>query len=518
MSTAITEVLRSRKGVAEALGMTLIVMTLLIAAGGVIVNYALLSKQAANVTSLSNEITNRAEAYAAALNADLTTPQAPATARQCSTTTQVCTQVLSATASGSDKLVLRIQADSVGVMPQTATQDVQLFASEVTHITAVDSDNSNVWALTDEGLRFRVWNLAEGGAKDVSEDGLSTPTTGLTWASVDDRAGIDSAGSLWVWGKNDIGQAGVGSTSTTAVAPKKVAANFRYVVTEDDRSYAIDSSGRLWAWGKNNAGQLGLGHTNTVTKPTLVTALSGTRFLTVAIGKDNALALTNSGQIRVAGRAQAGFTDTTSSTWRTLATGQRVTSLAASSVDGTVALLDDGGTVRVNGSPLAAPAGVTFTSVAKGSTAGYAISTSGELYVFGTGANGELGLGATTTVSALTKAPGTPKVISVQGSRSGALAITATGELYFAGKVHRPFEGAGPVASSTKFVALTPGKAFRQIAGNPGDETYAIKDKDGNLLSAGGKTAGLWPMNWLGGNDQIVRMPAPDGFASYTWE
>ena len=517
MSRSITEVLRDKKGIVEGLGIMLIVMTLLIAVGGVVANYALLSRQAGILTTLSDEVTNRAEAYASALNANLGTPQVPSTARECSTTTQVCTQVMSAnpTADGAG-MTLRIQADAVVALSQSVTQDVKLFASEVTHVTAIDEDSNNVWALTDEGLRFRVWALAEGKPTEVDDDDVLNPADGNAWVTVDDRAGIDRTGALWVWGPNNIGQAGVGSASSKPVAPTRIGGSFRSVVTEDDRGYAIDADGRLWVWGKNNVGQLGIGHKNTVMKPTKVSALSNTRFTTVAIGKNNAHALTSAGDLRVAGQAQPGYTDVAGFAWRQLGPAAQYSSLAASTVDGTVVVVNDAGAIVVNGNLIPSPAGVTFTAVSKGGTAGYAISTVGDLYSWGQGPQGQLGQGATTTLTTVKKVAGAPKMVAVQGSASGALAITVTGELYYAGTIHLPYEGAGAVASSTKFVRLVPGTAFRQLAGNPGNETFAVKDKDGNLLSVGGTTAGLWPMNWLGEGNQLVRMPTPSGFASYT--
>lgn len=519
MTSTVREVLREKKGMVEALGIMLIVMTLIVAVGGVVANYAVLSKQAGTLSLLSNEITNRAEAYAGTLNTNLEKVQSPSTARECSTTTQVCTQILSVTPSSSGSgLILRIQADAVASLAQSSTQDVELHASEMTHVTAIDDDNNNVWALTEEGLRFKVWALAEGKAKEVSDDELSNPTAGNSWTVVDDRAGIDSTGALWVWGKNDIGQAGIGAASSTAAAPQRVGTGFRFVATEDDRGYAIDATGRLWAWGKNTRGQLGMGNSTNVTQPTLVPGLSGTRFATVAAGKDNAVALSIAGDLWAAGQAQAGYADTPGTSWRALATDTDASSLAASSVDGSVALVDGTGRIIANGTALASPTGVTFTTVTKGGTASYALSTNGELYSWGQGTTGQLGQGAATSVSTPTKVPGLPRVVAAQGSRSGVIAVTATGELYYAGKIHLPYEGAGNLPQASNFTRLNPSTAYRQVAGSPSDEVFAIKDKDGNLLSIGGKTAGLWPMSWMGGNDQLVRMPTPEGFASYTWK
>lgn len=510
MNMSIRRILRDKKGIAEALGVTIIVMTLLVAVGGVVANYAILSKQAGALSSLSVEVTNRAAAYASALNADLGTPQVPSTARECSTTTQVCTQIVNVT-TGADQVTLRVQADAVYAFGTAVTQDVTLYATEVTHVTGMDADGGYVWGRTGDGPRFRVWGLSDGEPVEVSDDALD-PTAGNRWVTVDDRAGIDSTGALWVWGKNNIGQAGVGSTSTTPVAPKKVGSNFRYVVTDDDRGYAIDRDGRLWVWGKNNAGQLGLGHTTNVTSPTKVSALASVRFVDVAIGKNNAIALTSDGLLRVAGAAQAGFSDTSGTSWRQLTPGTRYTDIAASASDGTLALITTAGAIVQNGATLPSPSGVKFTTVAKGGTAGYAIAMNGDLYSWGQGAAGQLGQGGVTSSTAVVKVTGAPRVIDVEGSKTGALAVTATGQLYYAGTIQLPYVGAGNVKSSSTFVKLLNGSVYRGVAGNAGDESFAVLDQDGNLLSVGAGTPGLWPITWEGGNDQLIRMPTPAGF------
>lgn len=523
MNIAIKDVLRDKKGVVEALGVTVIVMTLLVAVGMVVANYAILSKQASMLTSLSQEITNRAEAYTSVLNADMMNPQTPSLARECSTTTEMCTQILAVTPSeDGTAMELRIQADAVVTLGQSVVQDVKLVSNDVTHVTAIDEDGRNVWALTDEGLRFRAWDLAEGKPSEVPDDELEGPKTTNKWVMVDDRAGIDSAGSLWVWGKNDIGQAGVGAASTAPVKPERVTAEgvkFRFVVTGDDRGYAIDTTGRAWAWGKNNLGQLGLGHKNPVMKPTLVPNMPNTRFMTLAIGKNNVVGLSMAGELHVAGAAQAGYADVDGAHWRAYDKGTRYTSVAASSENGGVALVREDGVLVVNGSTAVSPSGVKFTSVARGATVGYAIAADGTLYAWGTGTNGELGMGATTKTDVATRVPNAPKMLAVQGSKTGALMLDVTGQVHFTGKLQLSYDG-GPTLSATKVTkhGYTT-TSFQAIAGDAGGEVFAFLDRSGNLLGSGtGAKPGLWPMSYDGGPQQLVRMPVPEGFSSYTWK
>lgn len=521
MNHSIADVLKDKKGIVEALGAVVIAMALLVGVGSVVGNYAVLSKQAAQLSALSQEVTNRAETYVSELNADLITPQSPAMTRTCSTTTESCTQILSVTPSADGaQITLRIQADSAVVLGQTVTQDVVLVSEEVTHVTGIDADGNNAWALTKEGPRFRTWGLAEGKPVEVDEDKLTGPTVTNKWVQVEDRAGIDAAGALWVWGKNDIGQAGVGTKTTTPVAPKRVSADgqkFRFVVTEDDRGYAIDSAGHAWVWGKNTLGQLGLGHTSAVLKPTMVPSI---RFMTITVGKDTAAALTTAGELLVTGAKQQYYSaDVAGTSWRPLDGGTRYIAASSAVTNGGLALIQTDGILVVNGSPAFSPSGVEFVSVSRGGTAGYALSSAGELYSWGQGANGQLGLGATPTVSIATKMPSTPKMIAIQGGETGAWGLDAAGALYYVGKVSLNYDGGGVLPTKNVLTRYSSIATYRQMAGDSGSNSLALLDQSGNLYGLGtGTAAGLWPMDYRGGPNELVRMPVPADFLSYTWK
>lgn len=517
MIRSIKEVLSEKKGIADALGITMVGMALLVAASLVVVNYAILSKQAAQLQTLSQEITNRAELYASTLNKDLSSPQIPTMARQCSTTPAMCTVILSATPSADgSRTVLRVQGDAVSGIGQSVTKDLTLVSKEVTHVTGIDKNGDNVWARTGEGLQYRIWGLASGEPSTVAPEDMTGPTAGAAWVSVADRAGIDNTGSLWVWGANTIGQAGIGSASTAPVTPRKITGttSFRSVVTTDDRGYAIDSMGDAWVWGKNDKGQLGLGHANPVMAPTRIAAA---RMMTFAAGKDNVFMLGMDGGLSVVGASQAGFPANSGFTAQDLNPATRYTSVAAST-EGAVAMIDSNGSLSMKGNAYSFTPGTgKFTSVALGSTAGYAISTSGDLYSWGTGSYGQLGLGAVTSAGTPTQVmPGT-KFVAVEGGNTSAFAIDTAGRLYYFGKTPSGSVDGTDLPQTNVPTRLLDESRFRGFAANSGDKAVALLDTAGNVYGMGTAKPGLWPINYMGANDQPIRMPAPEGFAPTAW-
>jgi len=517
ISTA--DVMSDKKGIATGLGIIFMVSALLVVAGGVLANYSVHSKIASQMSSLSQEIANRAEVYASELNADFLAPQVPSMTRECSTTPALCTTILAVNTSEDGKTTtLRIQGDTVQAFGQTVTKDVRLVAEEVTHVTALDADGNKVWALSDEGLRYMTWGVAAGDPSEVKPEDLSGPKAGASWVAVDDRAGIDSKGALWVWGKNDIGQAGVGAASSEPVKPKKVSdetTSFRTVVTGDDRSYAIDSKGAIWAWGKNDRGQLGIaGSTTNITTPTKI---AGHRVMSVSIGKNNAFGITMSGDLITAGAPQPGLAINPGTGFQQANAGT-LFKAASASLDGALATIDNAGKLRVTGSsyPFRADQAGIFTAVSLGETAGYALGTNGRVYSFGQGPNGELGLGTQLAADQATLV-NSPNIVSVQAMKTGALFVDATGTLHYVGKLPGGVTSSALPATSV-LAKLLPDTRFRSIATNSGDNAAALLDMSGNIYGLGTTSAGLWPMSYGGPTNQPIRMPVPDGFPTFTWK
>lgn len=121
--------------------------------------------------------------------------------------------------------------------------------------------------------------------------GNAGPTAGLTQVYLDKTitevaAGdytsfaVKSDGSLWVWGSNQYGARGDGTSGDDMTSPVQVAIPARittpsrsgkHAVAVGTSSYAaIDSNGQVWTWGVNWNGRLGDGTTNSRYTPARV--------------------------------------------------------------------------------------------------------------------------------------------------------------------------------------------------------------------------------------------------------
>jgi alpha-tubulin suppressor-like RCC1 family protein len=86
-------------------------------------------------------------------------------------------------------------------------------------------------------------------------------------------AALQSSGTVWKWGLNGVGELGNGTADTkndahpvpSLVLTNKFGAGFSNVVMVAARDYqniAVKSDGSVWMWGANDQGQCGDGTTN----------------------------------------------------------------------------------------------------------------------------------------------------------------------------------------------------------------------------------------------------------------
>jgi serine/threonine protein kinase/alpha-tubulin suppressor-like RCC1 family protein len=95
---------------------------------------------------------------------------------------------------------------------------------------------------------------------------------------------LTADGTAWCWGSNEYGQLGDGSTTSRAT-PTRVPFDGAFVSIAAGAAHTCAvaaSSGEAWCWGRNNSGQLGTGSTTSSPTPR---AVSGTPpFSTIAAG------------------------------------------------------------------------------------------------------------------------------------------------------------------------------------------------------------------------------------------
>ncbi|MFS4458299.1 RCC1 domain-containing protein [Bdellovibrio sp. HCB2-146] len=82
-------------------------------------------------------------------------------------------------------------------------------------------------------------------------------------------------GTLWTWGRNDLGIAGTLAVTEYSSPVQIGSVNTWSSLSGSNGSYfAIRNDGSMWSWGLSNYGNLGLGISCTISSPTLVSAAS----------------------------------------------------------------------------------------------------------------------------------------------------------------------------------------------------------------------------------------------------
>lgn len=246
---------------------------------------------------------------------------------------------------------------------------------------------------------------------------------------------VKTDGTLWSWGYNNVGQLGVGNT-TSYSSPKQVGAltTWYSVSCTFNSTLSIKTNGTLWSWGGNSQGQLGLNNTTEYSSPKQVGAL--TNWLKVASGRYHNIAIKTNGTLWAWGfnsQGQLGFNNSSNyysspkqigslSTWSQIACGNRFS--LAIKTDGTLWGWGQNSNGQLGlsdstnrSSPVQIGALTNWLYIAAGSYHTISIKTDGTIWAWGYNDFGQLGngtaisnsspvqIGALTTWSILPKMP-----------------------------------------------------------------------------------------------------------------
>ncbi|KAM4709462.1 putative E3 ubiquitin-protein ligase HERC3 isoform 2-T2 [Discoglossus pictus] len=117
-------------------------------------------------------------------------------------------------------------------------------------------------------------------------------------------------GQLFTWGQNNFGQLGLGKGLTSQPSPQRVKSldgiPLGQVTAGGSHSFALSLSGAVFGWGKNDAGQLGLNDEQVRESPCHVKPLRTQKVVYVSCGEEHTAILTKTGGLFTFGSGSYG--------------------------------------------------------------------------------------------------------------------------------------------------------------------------------------------------------------------
>lgn len=300
----------------------------------------------------------------------------------------------------------------IGDATQVQRSSPVLVAGPVKKFVKIDGDYGSAIAmgLTPRGKLYG-WGRNTAGQLGVgSVLDKSSPTLvlgGITFVDFSVTAGqyvlaLSVDGDMYGFGNNTNGSLGVGDIVDRS-SPVIVVGGFKYkqlsVHHNSDAIFGLAVNGDLYGWGVNSSGKLGTGNVLNTSSPTLV--VGGYKFVKAFAGNTGSFAIRDNGDLYAWGannQGRLGVGDTTNRSSPTLVVGGYKF-------------------VKV------------FPSTANFSTS-FGLTADGDLYAWGSNANGEIGDGTVVVKSSPTLVVGGYKWADLILNAGACLGVTTEGRLY----------------------------------------------------------------------------------------
>lgn len=287
--------------------------------------------------------------------------------------------------------------------------------SEFTHTacnTFVIDENLEGWRwrfrAQEGGETFGEWSVwfsfAFAPCRLAGDTPCFAPAPSLAWSVLSTgeahSCGVTTAGAVYCWGRNEFGQRGDGTT-TSSMTPVAVSSDLEFASVSAGllHTCGVTTAGAAYCWGFNSSGQLGDGTTTSSSSPVAVSPELGLVFASVSTGQHHTCGVTSGGVAYC---------------WGLNNNGQ----------------LGDGG-VTTQHVPVAVSGEHVFASVTTGAvhTCGVTIDN-GAAYCWGRGEFGRLGDGTATTQLRPVAVSGEHQFASVSGGEAHSCGVTTSEVVY----------------------------------------------------------------------------------------
>ncbi len=323
------------------------------------------------------------------------------------------------------------------------------------------------------------WGYNGEGQASIPTDFTNTKSAAAGWFH---NLALKTDGTVYAWGMNIYGQLGFGTADTDPhPIPEQVAglSDVTVVAAGSYHSMVIRQDGTVWVWGNNNQGQLGDGSTEKSYTPKQVTGLGGTGVArSIAGGWGHSLVALSDGTVWAWGlnqKGQIGLTSAETSMQSYALQEEQGESIFTESPPflsndilfdasiGEAALTSSAMSSALNSPPFYSPTPIqvpvldNIASVSSGYYHSIALRSDGTVWTWGDNQAGQLGLGYADTVSHPTPqmVPGLNGVTAIAAGYWHSLALKSDGTLWAWGRNVEGQLGNGNTANQYSPVQVT---------------------------------------------------------------